>query len=122
MEPYGIYIESILTTLVITKKFGQQYPTFDSSHQYGLTAWYRLLMYVTYERHHWSLVCVFLMNHQYIVVRLDPISAEMDQNTQYILEHLKWATTKGLRHASTGTLQEDIMLDITVPHSPDLQD
>ena len=79
-------------------------------------------MYVTYVRHHWSLVCVFLMGHQYIVVRLDPISAEMDQNTQSILDHLKRATTKGPCHASTGTLQEDIMLDITVPHSPDLQD
>ena len=40
LEPYSIYIESILTTLVITEKFGQPYPTFDSSHQYGLTAWY----------------------------------------------------------------------------------
>ena len=100
LKPYGIYIESILTTLLITKKFGQQYPAFDSSHQYGLTAWYRLLMYVTYERHHWSLVCVFLMGHQYIVLRLDPTSAEMNQNTQYILDHLK--------------------IDITVPHLPDL--
>ena len=88
LESYGIYIETILTTLVITKQFGQQYPAFESSHQYGLTAWYRLLMYVTYARHHWSLVCVLLMGNQYIVVRLDPISAEMDQNTQYILDHL----------------------------------
>jgi hypothetical protein len=82
LKPYGVYINSILTTLVITKKFGQQYPTFDSSYQYGLTAWYGLLMYVTYERHLWSLVCVFLLGHQYIVLRLDLISAEMDQNTQ----------------------------------------
>jgi hypothetical protein len=52
-------------------------------------------MYVTYERHHWSLVCVFLLGHRYIVLRLDPTSAEMDQNTQYILDYLKWATTKG---------------------------
>ena len=79
-------------------------------------------MYVTYERHHWSLVCVFLMGHQYIVLRLDPISAEKNQNTQYILNHLKWVTTKGPRHDSTGSLQDNIMLDITVPHLPDLQD
>jgi hypothetical protein len=90
LEPYGVYIESTLTTLVITKKFGQQYPTFDSAHQYGLTAWYRLLMYVTHERHHWSLVCVFLIGHQYIILRLDTISAEMDQNTQFI-----WITSSG---------------------------
>ena len=67
LEPYGIYIESILTTLVITKQFGQQYPAFESSHQYGLTAWYRLLMYVTYERHHWSLVCVFCLGQEHIM-------------------------------------------------------
>jgi hypothetical protein len=36
----GIYTESILTTLIITRKFGRGYPIFDSSHQYGLTAWY----------------------------------------------------------------------------------
>ena len=100
LKPYGTYIEFILTTLVITKKLGQLYPAFDSSHQYGLTAWYRLLMYDTYERHRWSLVCVFLMGHQYIVLRLDPTSAEINQNTQYILDHLR--------------------IDITVPHMPDL--
>jgi hypothetical protein len=104
LEPYGVYIEFILTKLVITKKFGQQYPTLDSSYQYSLMAWYMPLMYVTYERHHWSLVCVFLLRHHYIVLRLDPTSLEMDQNTQYILDHLKWATTKGPRHDSTGTL------------------
>ena len=79
-------------------------------------------MYVTYERHHWSLVCVILMGHQYIVVRMDPTSVEMDQNAQCFLDHLKWVTTKGPHHDSTGTLQEDIRIDITVPHHPDLQD
>ena len=33
-EPYGIYLESILTTQVITKKFGQAYLQLDSS-QHG---------------------------------------------------------------------------------------
>ena len=47
--PHGIYTESILTTLIITRKFGRGYPIFDSSHQYGLTAWYRLLMYCVYR-------------------------------------------------------------------------
>jgi hypothetical protein len=62
------------------------------------------------------------MGHQYIVLRLDPISVEIDQNTQYIPDHVKWATTKEPSHDSTGNLQEDIMIDITVPHVPDLQD
>ena len=56
------------------------------------------------------------------MLRIDPTSAEMDQNTQYILGHLKWTTTKGPHLDPTGTLQEDIMIDITVPHSQDLQD
>ena len=30
--PHGIYTESILTTLIITRKFGREYPIFDSSH------------------------------------------------------------------------------------------
>jgi hypothetical protein len=63
---------------------------------------------------------VFLLEHQYIVLRLAPISADMDQNTQYILDHLKWVTSKGPHHDSTETLQKDIMINITIPHPTDL--
>ena len=54
---HGIYTESILTTLIITRKFGRGYPILDSSHQYGLTAWYKLLMcvYTTTVTGHWSI-------------------------------------------------------------------
>ena len=57
---YGIYTESVLTTLIITRKFGQPYPQFDISHQYGITAWYELLMYCVYGNKHWSLLCIFV--------------------------------------------------------------
>ena len=86
---YGIYTESILTTLIITRKFGQAYPQFDSSHQSGVSTWYKLLMYCVYGNRHWSLVCIFITDTQMVVVRIDPISPTIDQDTQYILDHLK---------------------------------
>ena len=117
----GIYTESILTTLIITRKFGRGYPIFDSSHQYGLTAWYRLLMYCIYNDSHWSLVTIFLGSGSWIVLRVDPSSPELDKDTRTILEHLKWTQTKGpnSREASRG--QEDILIDITVPAGRDTQ-
>ena len=72
--PHGIYTESILTTLIITRKFGRGYPIFDSSHQYGITAWYRLLMYCIYNDNHWSLVNIFLGSGSWIILRVDQSS------------------------------------------------
>ena len=119
--PHGIYTESILTTLIITRKFGWGYPIFDSSHQYGLTAWYQLLMYCVYNDSHWSLVNIFLGSGSWIVLRVDPSSPELDKDTRTILEHLKWTQTMGpnCREASLG--QEDIRIDITVPAGRDMQ-
>ena len=120
--PHGIYTESILTTLIITRKFGRGYPIFDSSHQYyGITAWYRLLMYCVYNDNHWSLVNIFLGSGSWIILRVDPSSPELDKDTRLILEHLKWTQTKGPngREASRG--QEDILIDITVPAGRDTQ-
>jgi hypothetical protein len=86
---YGIYTESTLTTLIITRKFDQAYPQFDSSHQYGVKTWYKLLMYCVYGNRHWSLVCIFITDTQMVVVRIEPFSPTIDQDTQYILDHLK---------------------------------
>ena len=117
----GIYTESILTTLIITRKFGRGYPIFDSSHQYGLTAWYRLLMYCIYNDSHWSLVTIFLGSGSWIVLRVDPSSPELDKDTRTILEHLKWTQTKGPNSRETSRGQEDILIDITVPAGRDTQ-
>jgi hypothetical protein len=65
--PHGIYT-SVLTTLLITRKFGRVYPIFDSSHQYGLTVWYKLLMYCLYNDNHWSLVNIFMDGESWIVL------------------------------------------------------
>ena len=86
---HGIYTESVLTTLITTRKFGRVYPIFDSSHQYGLTAWYKLLMYCIYNDNHWSLVNIFMGGGSWIVLRVDPISPELDKDTINILEHLR---------------------------------
>ena len=91
---HGIYTESILTTLVITRKFGRVYPIFDSSHQYGLTAWYKLLMYFVYNDNHWSLVNIFVAGESWVILRVDPISKELDKDTISILDHLRWTHTK----------------------------
>ena len=63
--PYGIYTELILTTFLVTRKFGQAYPQFDSSHQYGITTWYKLMLYCVYGNRHWSLVCIFITERKY---------------------------------------------------------
>jgi hypothetical protein len=78
-------------------------------------------MNCTYENRHWSLVCVFILDTQYIVLRIDSISVKMDQNTRHNLEHIKWARTKSPLSDSNVTQQEDILIDITVPHKQDLQ-
>ena len=92
--PHGIYTESTLTTLIITRKFGRGYPIFDSSHQYGLTAWYKLLMYCIYNDIHWSLVNIFLGSGSWIILHVDPSSPDLDKDTRLTLEHLKWTQTK----------------------------
>ena len=117
--PYSIYTESILTTLIITRKFGQAYPQFDSSHQYGITTWYKLMMYCVYGNRHWSLVCIFITERKLMVVRIDPISPEIDKDTQYILDHLKWARQLGPDRETYLTGTEDVLLDITLPPSQD---
>jgi hypothetical protein len=90
---HGIYTESVLTTLVITRKFGRVYSIFGSSHQYGLTAWYKLLMYCVYNDNHWSLVNIFVDGGSWVVLRFDPISNELDKDTISILDHLRWTQT-----------------------------
>ena len=112
---YGIYTESILTTLIITRKLGQAYPQFDSSHQYGVTAWYKLLIYCVYGNKDWSLVCIFITDTQLVEVLINPLSPEIDQNTQYILDHLKWANKMGPRSENHTEATEDVLIDITIP-------
>ena len=117
--PHGIYTEWILTTLVITRKFGREYPIFDSSHQYGLTAWYKLHMYCIYNDNHWSLVNIFMGGGSWTVLRVDPLSPELDKDTINILGHLRWTQMKGPNRREALIGREDILIDITVPAGTD---
>ena len=78
-------------------------------------------MYCVYGNRHWSLVCIFITDTQMVVVRIDPISPTIDQDTQYILDHLKWATKRGPRSEICTNSEEDILIDITTPPAQDTQ-
>ena len=54
-----------------------------------------------------------------MVVRIDPISPEIDKDTQYILDHLKWASQLGPQRETYPAATEDVLLDITIPPSQD---
>ena len=56
-----------------------------------------------------------------MVVRIDPISPEIDKDTQYILDHLKWASQLGPPRETYPAATEDVLLDITIPSSQDIQ-
>jgi hypothetical protein len=117
---HGIYTEPVLTTL-ITSKFSRVYQIFDRSHQYGLTAWYKLLIYCIYNDNHWSLVNIFVDGRSWVVLRVDPISKELDKDTISILDHLRWTQTKGPNSAEAVTKQDDVLIDITVQAASDTQ-
>ena len=78
-------------------------------------------MYCIYNDNHWSLVNIFLGNKSWIILRVDPSSSELDKDTRLILEHLKWAQTKGPNPRDALRGQEDILIDITVPIGRDTQ-
>ena len=54
-----------------------------------------------------------------MVVRIDPISPEIDKDTQYILDRLKWASKLGPQRETYPAATEDVLLDITIPPSQD---
>ena len=55
-----------------------------------------------------------------MVVRIDPISSEIDKDTQYILDHLKWTSKMGPQRETYPATAEDVLIDITIPPSQDI--
>ena len=84
----GIYMESVLPSLIITRHFGPPYPAYQISHQYGLTYWYKMLLYCVYCNCHWTLVTIFVTAEHYIALRVDPLLEKMDAFTMNIIQHL----------------------------------
>ena len=91
-----IYTESVFGTLLITHQLGSGYPPFERSHQYGLSAWKKLLLYCVLRDQHWFLVAVFILDQTLLVLRLDPVTPDLDESTTHILQHIKWATSNAL--------------------------
>ena len=56
-----------------------------------------------------------------MVVRIDPISPEIDKDTQYILGHPKWASQLGPQRETYPAATEDVLLNIPIPPSQDTQ-
>ena len=57
----------------------------------------------------------------WIVLRVDPVSTELDKDTTFILDNLRWTTTKGPNRKEASIGQEVILIDITVPAATDTQ-
>jgi hypothetical protein len=69
-------------------------------------------MYCVYNDNHWSLVNIFVDGESWIILRVDPISNELDNDTISILVHLCWTQTKGPNSAETVTELDDVLIDI----------
>ena len=78
-------------------------------------------MYCIYNDNHWSLVNIFVDGGSWVVLRIDPISKNLNKDTISILDYLRLTQTKGPNSAETVTKQEDVLIDITVPATTDTQ-
>ena len=107
-----IFTESALGALIITHQLGTGYPEFERSHQYGLSAWKKLLIYCILRDQHWVLVAVFILDQRLLVLRVDPVTADMDESTTHILQHLKWAASKGPLRTEANSWQPELVLDV----------
>ena len=52
------------------------------------------------------------MDHRLLVMRLDPVIADMDESTTHILQHIKWATSKGPSRNEGNSWQPELVLDV----------
>ena len=113
----GVYTESVLATLIMTSHFGQPYSSYQILHQYGITIWYKLLLYCVYRNCHWTLVAIFVTSEHYIALRMDTLSKEIDEATTSIIQHLQWATELGRTKGQPIQRKQHILINITVPPS-----
>jgi hypothetical protein len=57
----------------------------------------------------------------WVVLRVDPISKELDKDTISILDHLRWTQIKGPNSAEAVTKLDNVLIDITVQAASDTQ-
>ena len=47
------------------------------------------------------------------MLRLDPVTPDIDESTTHILQHIKWATSKGTRPTAGDSWQQELVLDVS---------
>ena len=52
------------------------------------------------------------MDRRLLVLRVDPVIADMDEFTTHILQHIKWATSKGPLRTDENNWQPELVLDV----------
>ena len=55
---------------------------------------------------------VFILDQRLLVLRLDPVTPDLDESTTHILQHIKWATSKGPRPTVGDSWQQELVLDV----------
>ena len=45
-------------------------------------------------------------------MRIDPVTPDMDESTTHILQHIKWATSKGPLPTAEDSWQQELVLDV----------
>ena len=68
-----------------------------------------------------ALVFGMYLHHRQEIFGIDPISPEIDKDTQHILDHLKWTSKMGPQRETYPAAAEDVLIDITIPPSQDIQ-
>ena len=54
----------------------------------------------------------FILDQRLLVLRVDPVIADMDESTTHILQHIKWATSKGPLRTDENNWQPELVLDV----------
>jgi hypothetical protein len=117
----GVYTESVLATLIITRHFGQRYLSYQISHLYGFTTWYKMLLYCVCRNCNWSMVAIFVTTEHYIALRVDPLLHEMVEATTGIIQHLHWAPEQDQHGGHLPQRKMNLLIDIRVPPFTDRQ-
>ena len=57
-------------------------------------------------------MAVFILDQRLLVLRLEPVTPDLDESTTHILQHIKWATSKGPRLTVGDSWQQELVLDV----------
>jgi hypothetical protein len=52
------------------------------------------------------------LDQRFLVMRVNPVIADMDESTTHILQHIKWASSKGPLKNEGNSWQPELVLDV----------